>query len=57
MNVYRNKGYVNRADYLSELSNSYDPDAVYILAEMLGPEEDFDGLTTALEEYDYEGLH
>lgn len=52
--VYQNKGYKNRADYLMSLSLSYGIpyDTVRIAANILGPNEDFDGLLTMLDEWE-----
>jgi len=51
--VYTDNGYINRQDYLENLSIEYDvnSDIVFNLAELLGPSEDFDGLVTTLEDY------
>jgi hypothetical protein len=51
--VYVENGYKNRDDYLTQLSEEYeiDLDIVYELAEANGPNEDFDGLITSLEDY------
>lgn len=48
--VYREKGYTDRDDYLHSLSEDYGvpDDAVQALAEVLGPDEDFDGLVSNL---------
>jgi len=43
MNIYVENGYLNRRDYLST-------DAVFGMAAMLGPSEDFDGLICELED-------
>lgn len=50
--VYREKGYTDRKDYLHSLSEDYGvpEDAVQALAEVLGPDEDFDGLVSNLED-------
>lgn len=52
MNVYERLGYKDRADYLEILSDNLeiDIDTVYAVAELLGPNEDFDGLVTGLED-------
>ena len=50
-NIYKQNGFLNRDDYLSSLCNEYDEDTVYMLADMLGANEDFDGLVTGLEDY------
>ena len=52
MSVYTDNGYSDRRDYLKSLAEEYG-DAVYILAEILGPNEDFDGLVTDLEDLCY----
>lgn len=46
MNIYQENGYKSRADYLF-----CDYITVKALAELLGPNEDFDALVTALEDY------
>lgn len=49
---YTRHGYKNREDYLDNLAEEYGIAKliVYGLAELLGPNEDFDGLVNALEE-------
>lgn len=56
-NVYQEHGYYNREDYLRCLSEDWNMPfmTVKMLADMLGPEEDFDGLVTALEDADEMG--
>lgn len=51
-NVYQENGYEGRDDYLRSLSDDYGVplDAVLAMAEILGPEEDFDGLVNNLED-------
>lgn len=49
-NVYVQNGFANRKEYLESLCEDFDSDAVYALADLLGPEEDFDGLVTSLED-------
>ena len=49
-NPYTNNGFANRAEYLDSLKEDYDGDTVDLLADMLGPSEDFDGLVTMLED-------
>ena len=53
MNIYKENGYNNRGVYLNKLSEDYDIqlDTVLELADLLGPEEDFDGLLVALDDY------
>jgi hypothetical protein len=50
MNDYIAQGFKNRRDYLESLAEEYDRDTVFMLASLLGPSEDFDGLVTALED-------
>ena len=56
-NVYQENGYEGRDDYLRSLSDDYGVplDAVLAMAEILGPEEDFDGLVSNLEDAMYSG--
>lgn len=52
-NIYEENGYLDREDYLKSLAeiNELDlEDVVRPLAEMLGEDEDFDGLIVALED-------
>lgn len=53
MNIYQENGYTNRRDYLMSLAEDFDIDTqtVFTLASILGPNEDFDGLVTSLEDY------
>lgn len=55
--IYQENGYDNREDYLNSLSEDYGVpiDAVRALAEILGPDEDFDGLVSNLEDAMYGG--
>ena len=57
MSIYKERGYKNRADYLRQLAadNCADVQAVFALADMLGPDEDFDGLVTSVQDWDWEG--
>lgn len=52
-NVYHENGCANRSEYLTELANEngVDPAVVFMLADLYGPNEDFDGLITAVEDY------
>ena len=54
-NVYIRNGYKNRKEYLESLCDEYDSEAVYAMADILGPLEDFDGLVTSLEDYEMMG--
>lgn len=50
--IYQLNGYEDRDDYLAQMSDEYgvDIETVIALAEMLGPDEDFDGLISALQD-------
>lgn len=50
--IYQQHGYYNRMDYLRCMSEDYGVpfDTVKVLADMLGPNEDFDGLVVELED-------
>jgi len=52
MNVYKMNGYKDRDDYLRCLAedNGCDLGLVQALADLLGPNKDFDGLATAVED-------
>lgn len=52
--MYQKQGFKNRVDYLMYLSEEYGVsyDAVRSLAAVLGEEEDFDGLVSALEDWE-----
>ena len=52
MDIYKEQGFVDRNDYLEHLAddNGYPIDVVRVLALILGPSEDFDGLITTLED-------
>lgn len=49
---YRAHGYNDRKDYLSCIAEDYgvDIETVEALADLLGPNEDFDGLVSALQD-------
>jgi hypothetical protein len=53
MNTYKREGFDDRRAYLLSLSEDLGVDikTVMILADLLGPNEDFDGLVTSLEDY------
>ena len=53
MTTYQEMGYTSRKDYLNNLADEMGVDrtTVYAMAQMLGPNEDFDGLVTSLEDY------
>ena len=56
--IYSEKGYATRKDYLESLADDYGVDkyAVFAVADMLGPSEDFDGLIIMIEDGMYAGL-
>ena len=49
---YLDNGYDSRSDYLLSLADEYGvpTSVVFALADVLGPNEDFDGLVIALED-------
>lgn len=51
-NVYTSNGYSNRKDYLNSLADDFgvDIETVNMIADLFGPNEDFDGLVTTLED-------
>jgi hypothetical protein len=55
---YTANGYKDRDDYLTSLADDrgIDSMAVRMIADMLGPSEDFDGLVSELEDFEYMGL-
>lgn len=52
MNIYEENGYESREDYLQCLADDYGVpyESVLIIADMLGEDEDFDGLVSAIED-------
>lgn len=52
MSIYTEHGYANRKEYLKSLSEDYGIplEVVYAIADVYGPNEDFDGLVTELED-------
>jgi hypothetical protein len=55
MSIYKQHGFDTRREYLIDLGDSYGIDStiVFALADMLGINEDFDGLVNALEDYQF----
>lgn len=53
MNVYIENGYENRQDYLECLAadNGISIDEVLLMADLLGENEDFDGLVSMVEDF------
>ena len=52
MSIYTDEGYASRTDYLMTLAEDMGLDAreVFAMADILGRDEDFDGLVTACED-------
>lgn len=52
MSVYQENGYSDRREYLESLAedNGVDIETVLVMADLLGPSEDFDALVTAIED-------
>ena len=52
-NIYQNNGYKNRTEYLQNLAFEYEVplDVVEMFSDMLGTEEDFDGLVSVIQDY------
>jgi hypothetical protein len=57
MTIYQEEGFENRKAYLIDLADNYgiDVQTVFALASILGSNEDFDGLVTALEDLEMTG--
>ena len=53
--IYTEKEYKDRQNYLNSVSDEYgvDINIVNSLADILGPDEDFDGLISILQDMDY----
>lgn len=49
--IYQQNGFADRKEYLVSLADEYGEHVVYLLADLLGPNEDFDGLVSELEDY------
>ena len=54
MNIYQQNGFQDRDEYLDHLAviNGVNYDTVRTLADLLGPQEDFDGLVTELTQHE-----
>lgn len=48
--IYQQNGFADRRAYLESLCAEYPREMVYAIASILGPNEDFDGLVTHLED-------
>ena len=57
-NKYAELGFTNRTEYLDSLAEDYgiDEEAVYALADVLGEDEDFDGLLAELSDLEWLGM-
>jgi hypothetical protein len=55
--AYTRNGYKNRTDYLQSLADDWGVElyVIRMIADLLGPSEDFDGLVNELEDMDYNG--
>jgi hypothetical protein len=55
---YTAHGYKDRDEYRNTLAEDrgFDTMAVHMIADMLGPDEDFDGLVSELEDFDCMGF-
>ncbi len=51
-NRYTNNGFKDREDYLKSLCDEFPSDWVEMCSDMLGEEEDFDGLVSHLEDFE-----
>lgn len=53
MTIYEEHGYKDRNDYIKCLAEDYNVDVGYVLAvsDLLGPDEDFDGLVACIQDY------
>jgi len=53
MSIYKANGYENRLDYLQGLAedNGVPLDVVISISDLFGPNEDFDGLVSAVRDY------
>ena len=51
--IYQENGFTNRTEYLQNLSFEYEVplDVVEMFADMLGNNEDFDGLVSVIQDY------
>ena len=53
MNIYQQHGFASRDAYLQDLAVEYSvpENVVFMLADLLGENEDFDGLVTSIQDY------
>lgn len=52
MNIYQQNGFANRREYLENLAEEMEADLeeVLMIADLLGPSEDFDGLVSMVDD-------
>ena len=52
LDVYQLNGFTDRKDYLNALAEEYGVDSgtIFVLADMLGKSEDFDGLISSIQD-------
>ena len=48
--VYQRFGFADRKAYLASLQEDFPEVLIYMLADLLGPTEDFDGLISAIQD-------
>lgn len=55
MSIYQEKGFEDREEYLEYLSDEYEVElsSILAIAELLGREEDFDGLVSMIQDMAY----
>jgi len=55
MSIYLSNGFTNRKEYLLDLADNFGIASrdVFALADLLGDTEDFDGLVSTLEDYEF----
>lgn len=53
MSIYTDNGFANRREYFDSLSREFEigTDMISTFADLLGPDEDFDGLVSQIQEY------
>lgn len=56
--IYQEHGYANRMEYLKDMADEHGLSLATVLAcaQLLGPDEDFDGLINALEDAEAMGV-
>ncbi|HZK02006.1 MAG TPA: hypothetical protein VFC96_03995 [Anaerovoracaceae bacterium] len=58
LNMCQKNGYKDRKEYFESLSDEYDCpiDIIYLMADVLGEDEDFDGLVSSLRDWEEGGM-